>query len=53
MHFFIYQNIFLKHQIIADNKSKKGKSDRNKVSVSENYEIQYFKEKIFLSVYKW
>lgn len=30
---------------MADNKSKRGKSDRNKVSRSENYEIQYFKEK--------
>lgn len=31
---------------MADNKSKKGKSDRNKVSGSEHYEIQYFKEKM-------
>ena len=31
---------------MADNKSKRGSSDRNKVSGSENYEIQYFKEKI-------
>ncbi|QIY90106.1 DUF3606 domain-containing protein [Chryseobacterium gallinarum] len=34
---------------MADNKSKKGKSDRNKVSGSENYEIQYFKEKMNVS----
>lgn len=34
---------------MADNKSKKGKSDRNKVSGSENYEIQYFKEKMGVS----
>ncbi len=31
---------------MADNKSKKGTSDRNKVSGSENYEIQYFKDKM-------
>ncbi|MCC3215655.1 MULTISPECIES: DUF3606 domain-containing protein [Chryseobacterium] len=31
---------------MADNKSKRGSSDRNKVSGSENYEIQYFKEKM-------
>lgn len=31
---------------MADDKSKKGKSDRNQVSGSENYEIQYFKEKM-------
>ena len=31
---------------MADNKSKKGASDRNKVSGSENYEIQYFKDKM-------
>ncbi|KFF73833.1 hypothetical protein HX13_17695 [Chryseobacterium sp. P1-3] len=34
---------------MADNKSKKGKSDRNKVSGSENYEIQYFKDKLGVS----
>ncbi|MFC5873212.1 Protein of unknown function [Chryseobacterium arachidis] len=34
---------------MADNKSKKGKADRNKVSGSENYEIEYFKEKIGVS----
>ncbi|WP_293906075.1 DUF3606 domain-containing protein [Sphingobacterium sp. UBA5670] len=34
---------------MADNKSKKGASDRNKVSGSENYEIQYFKEKMGVS----
>jgi len=31
---------------MPDNKSKKGKSDSNKVSGSENYEIQYFKDKM-------
>ncbi len=31
---------------MADNKSKKGKQDRSKVSGSENYEIQYFKDKL-------
>nr|WP_315085917.1 DUF3606 domain-containing protein [uncultured Chryseobacterium sp.] len=31
---------------MADNKSKKGKQDRNQVSSSENYEIQYFKGKM-------
>ncbi|ALR29273.1 hypothetical protein ATE47_01430 [Chryseobacterium sp. IHB B 17019] len=31
---------------MADDKSKKGKQDRNQVSGSENYEIQYFKEKL-------
>ena len=34
---------------MADNKDKKGKSDRNKVSGSENYEVQYFKEKMGVS----
>ncbi len=34
---------------MADNKSKKGKQDRNKVSGSENYEIQYFKDKMGVS----
>ncbi|MBD3581284.1 DUF3606 domain-containing protein [Flavobacterium selenitireducens] len=34
---------------MADNKSKTGKADRNKVSGSENYEIQYFKEKLGVS----
>jgi hypothetical protein len=34
---------------MADNKSKKGISDRNKVSGSENYEIQYFKDKMGVS----
>lgn len=34
---------------MADNKSKKGKSDRNKVNGSENYEIQYFKDKLGVS----
>ncbi|MFP3596960.1 DUF3606 domain-containing protein [Chryseobacterium sp. SIMBA_029] len=31
---------------MADDKSKKGKQDRNKVSGSENYEIKYFKDKM-------
>nr|WP_199156764.1 DUF3606 domain-containing protein [Pedobacter sp. ASV2] len=31
---------------MADNKSKKGTQDRNKVSGSENYEIEYFKKKM-------
>ena len=41
----------LSEKIIAmsDNKSKKGKQDRNKVSGSENYEIQYFKDKMNVS----
>jgi len=34
---------------MADNKSKKGKSDRNQVSGSENYEILYFKDKMGVS----
>jgi hypothetical protein len=34
---------------MADDKSKKGKGDRNKVSGSENYEVQYFKEKMGVS----
>ncbi len=34
---------------MADNKSKKGKADRNKVSGSENYEMQYFRDKIGVS----
>lgn len=34
---------------MADNKSKKGAQDRSKVSGSENYEIQYFKEKMNVS----
>ncbi len=34
---------------MADNKSKKGKQDRNKVSGSENYEIKYFKDKMGVS----
>ncbi|WP_333621081.1 DUF3606 domain-containing protein [Sphingobacterium multivorum] len=34
---------------MADSKSKKGKADRNKVSGSENYEIQYFKDKMGVS----
>lgn len=31
---------------MPDNKAKKGKSDRNQVSGSEKYEIQYFKDKL-------
>ncbi|MDR6546478.1 hypothetical protein J2810_002537 [Chryseobacterium rhizosphaerae] len=34
---------------MADDKSKKGKQDRSKVSGSENYEIQYFKDKMKVS----
>ncbi|WP_312336219.1 hypothetical protein [Sphingobacterium sp.] len=34
---------------MADNKAEKGKADRNKVSASENYEIQYFKDKMGVS----
>jgi len=34
---------------MADNKSKKGKQDRNQVSGSENYEIDYFKKKMGVS----
>lgn len=39
----------MKHKAMADNKTKKGKSDRNRVSGSENYEIQYFKDKLGVS----
>lgn len=39
----------LKSNMMADNKSKKGKQDRSQVSGSENYEIQYFKEKMGVS----
>ena len=41
--------IFPNTNIMADNKSKTGKQDRNKVNGSENYEIQYFKEKMGVS----
>jgi hypothetical protein len=34
---------------MADDKSKKGQPDRSKVSGSENYEIQYFKDKMKVS----
>jgi hypothetical protein len=34
---------------MADNKDKKGESDRNKVSGSEDYEIQYFRDKMGVS----
>lgn len=34
---------------MADDKSKKDGRDRGKVSASENYEIQYFKEKMGVS----
>lgn len=34
---------------MTDNKSKKGQQDRSKVSGSENYEIQYFKDKMGVS----
>jgi len=39
----------LKQNTMADNKSKRGKSDRSKVSGSEQYEIQYFKNKMGVS----
>jgi hypothetical protein len=32
-----------------DSKSKTGKGDRNKVSGTDNYEIQYFKDKLGVS----
>jgi len=43
--------LFLFHQnhIMADNKSKKDQRDRSQVSGSENYEIQYFKDKLGVS----
>jgi len=34
---------------MADDKSKKGKQDRSQVSGSENYKIQYFKDKMGVS----
>ena len=34
---------------MADNKSKKGRQDRNQVRGSENYEINYFKPKMWVS----
>jgi len=34
---------------MSDDKTKKGKQDRSKVSGSENYEIQYFKDKMGVS----
>lgn len=34
---------------MSDSKSKKDGRDRSKVSGSENYEIQYFKEKMGVS----
>ncbi len=34
---------------MSDNKEKKGGQDRGKVSGSENYEIQYFKDKMGVS----
>lgn len=34
---------------MSDNKNKKDARDRNKVSGSENYEIQYFKDKMGVS----
>lgn len=38
--------VCIKYLPMADDKTKKGKSDRSKVSGSENYEIQYFKDKL-------
>jgi hypothetical protein len=34
---------------MSDDKSKKGAQDRNKVNGNENYEVQYFKEKMGVS----
>jgi hypothetical protein len=34
---------------MADDKTKKGKQDRSKVSGSEKYEIDYFKSKLGVS----
>jgi len=34
---------------MSDDKSKKGPQDRAKVNGSENYEIQYFKDKLGVS----
>jgi len=34
---------------MSDDKSKKGGRDRQQVSGSENYEIQYFKDKLGVS----
>jgi len=34
---------------MSDDKTKKGKADRSKVSGSESYEIQYFKDKMGVS----
>lgn len=34
---------------MSDDKTKKGKQDRSKVSGSEDYEIQYFKDKMGVS----
>lgn len=34
---------------MADNKAKRDGRDRSKVSSSENYEVQYFKDKLGVS----
>jgi hypothetical protein len=34
---------------MSDDKTKKGSQDRRQVSGSENYEIQYFKDKLDVS----
>jgi len=34
---------------MSDDKNKKGAQDRSKVSGSENYEVQYFKDKMGVS----
>jgi hypothetical protein len=34
---------------MADDKTKKGKQDRSRVNGHENYEIQYFKDKMGVS----
>lgn len=45
----IFNGYHIKANKMADDKTKKGKADRNKVSGSENYEIQYFKDKMQVS----
>jgi hypothetical protein len=37
------------HYDMPDNKAKKGQQDRRQVSGSENYEIEYFKNKLGVS----
>jgi len=42
-------HINYKIKLMADDKTKKGKQDRNKVSGSEKYEIDYLKNKLGVS----